>query len=69
MTTNEGSRRKFCRNEEEDAERTGLRIAANLPAYEADDGLELSVRKGFPEAVRESCRQEAGSRTSAKHGP
>jgi hypothetical protein len=56
VVASERSCSKFRRNEKKDAEWANLRVAANLPAHEADNGLELSVREGFIEAVRESRR-------------
>jgi hypothetical protein len=67
VIASERSRSKFCRNEKKNAERANLRVATNLPAHEADNGFELSVRERFIEAIRESCRQEASGRTGAHY--
>jgi hypothetical protein len=55
VKTNERSRSKFRRNEEEDGERANLRVAPHIPAHKADNGLKLSIRDRVAEAVRESC--------------
>ena len=64
MTRVERLRSKFRGNEEEDARRPGLRIAANLPPDEIDDRLEFSFREGVFEVIRTSVGEETACRAS-----